>query len=108
MFRNIARQTIHLIVKIANANNNNNNKNENNNNNNDNNNNNVHEQTFLKINMFTNMYGMMFMGLGREFPDFPDYPDYIENSVTEDEDKTSVLANRQIKSVAILINVLRS
>ena len=48
------------------------------------------------------------MGLGREFPDFPDYPDYIENSVTEDEDKTLVLANRQIKSVAILINVLRS
>ncbi len=65
-----------MIIKIANANNNNNNKNENNNNNNDNNNNNVHEQTFLKINDFDNMYGMMFVGAGREFPDFPDYPDY--------------------------------
>ncbi len=65
-----------MIIKIANADNNNNNKNENNNNNNDNNNNNVHEQTFLKINSFENMYGMMFVGAGRELPDFSDYPDY--------------------------------
>jgi hypothetical protein len=73
------QKVIHLIVKIANANNDNNNKNENNNNNNDNNNNNVHEQTFLKLNKFTNMYGMMFTGVGRDFPDFSDYPDYLEN-----------------------------
>ena len=69
---------IHLIIKIANADNNNNNKNENNNNNNDNNNNNVHEQTFVKLNKFSNNYGMMFVGAGREFPDFPEYPDIPE------------------------------
>ena len=78
-----------MIIKIANANNNNNNKNENNNNNNDNNNNNVHEQTFLKINSFKNMYGMMFVGAGREFPDFIDYPDYQEDKTDNPEENKS-------------------
>jgi hypothetical protein len=92
------KKVIHVIIKIANADNNNNNKNENNNNNNDNNNNNVHEQTFLKINDFDNMYGMMFMGLGKEFPDFPEYSDPENEADQENQNPELKNRNEQLQT----------